>query len=377
MSTIGQSAPAASGAASNSGLLATFSKHYANATFMYRYYLDRLAPYLAIRWSITGTLFVLFALRVVLSQGFYIIAYALGIYMLNMFLSFLTPAIDPELDGADGADDPGLPTAGPILGSSSGPPGPDSQTPGEFRPFIRRLPEYSFWLSTTQALVLSLLLTTSQIFNIPVYWRILVVYFVMLFVMTMRRQISHMLKHRYLPFDFGKRRYRPGSSANAGPRTDAAAVTSTGHVAPPVSGSSASFSGRLLSAGSALGALSALSNPAALQMHSIPHAPGASMFTGGVAASSAASSHGGSSAGAFSSNVSAGPPVSSAGSLAPVGLHTTGAGSAPMSMMMSTPSVQAPAPPMPTSVAPPPLPTGTGASHPGPDVMPAPVPQSH
>ena len=33
------------------------------------------------------------------AAGFYIITYALGIYNLNLLLGFLTPQVDPELEG--------------------------------------------------------------------------------------------------------------------------------------------------------------------------------------------------------------------------------------------------------------------------------------
>ena len=37
------------------------------------------------------------------SQGWYIVTYALGIYLLNLFIAFLTPKIDPAvLDDSDG-----------------------------------------------------------------------------------------------------------------------------------------------------------------------------------------------------------------------------------------------------------------------------------
>jgi len=35
---------------------------------------------------------------------------------------------------------------------------------------------------------------------VPVFWPILLVYFCALFFVTMRRQIRHMIKHRYIPF---------------------------------------------------------------------------------------------------------------------------------------------------------------------------------
>ncbi len=55
--------------------------------------------------------------------------YALGIYNLNLLLGFLTPQVDPELEG------PTLP----------------SKKEDEFRPFVRRLPEFKFWCAAPAA----------------------------------------------------------------------------------------------------------------------------------------------------------------------------------------------------------------------------------
>lgn len=52
------------------------------------------------------------------------------------------------------------------------------------------------------------------IFDIPVYWPILLIYFCVLFALTMRRQIQHMVRYRYVPFDFGKRKYQKVSNNN-------------------------------------------------------------------------------------------------------------------------------------------------------------------
>ena len=46
-----------------------------------------------------------------------------------------------------------------------------------------------FWLSATQAIAISLVCTLSDIFDVPVYWPILLMYFCILFAITMRRQI--------------------------------------------------------------------------------------------------------------------------------------------------------------------------------------------
>ncbi|EKD00237.1 ER to transport-related protein [Trichosporon asahii var. asahii CBS 8904] len=178
--------------------------------------LDRSTPHMMERWAFTGFLFFCFSLVVVLRQGWYIVMYALAIYILNLFLAFLQPRFDPSLaddlaqeDVEEGA--PGLPGSEPkspggirglLSGFSNG--GDDE----EFRPFIRRLPEFKFWYSATKATTIALLCTITRATDVPVYWPILLVYFCTLFALTMRRQIQHMIKYRYIPWDLGrKQRY--------------------------------------------------------------------------------------------------------------------------------------------------------------------------
>ncbi|KAE8537914.1 hypothetical protein D1P53_005975 [Cryptococcus gattii VGV] len=176
--------------------------------------LDRSTPHVLERWLVTLGLFLLFALNVILRQGWYIVCYALAIYILNLFLAFLQPRFDPSLAEDLAADDveegaPGLPGAGPaktqgglkglLNGFSSG------EDDEEFRPFIRRLPEFKFWYSATKANAIALLCTITRATDVPVYWPILLVYFFTLFGLTMRRQIQHMIKYKYVPFDLGKK----------------------------------------------------------------------------------------------------------------------------------------------------------------------------
>ena len=54
----------------------------------------------------------------------------------------------------------------------------------EFRFFIRRLPEFEFWYSATKATVIAFTCTFFDFLNIPVFWQILVVYFILLTVIT-------------------------------------------------------------------------------------------------------------------------------------------------------------------------------------------------
>ncbi|KAI4250025.1 MAG: hypothetical protein L6R42_008806, partial [Xanthoria sp. 1 TBL-2021] len=125
--------------------------------------------------------------------------YSLGIYLLNLFLAFLQPKIDPSLTQDEGLEDG---DAGSSL---------PTKKDEEFRPFIRRLPEFKFWHSGTRAIAISFFCTWFSIFNVPVFWPVLVVYFLILFSLTMRRQIQHMIKYRYVPFSFGKAKYNQRS----------------------------------------------------------------------------------------------------------------------------------------------------------------------
>ncbi|MEW5302439.1 MAG: hypothetical protein WDW36_005226 [Sanguina aurantia] len=131
-------------------------------------------------------------------RGFYIVSYGLAIYNLNLLLGFLTPQIDPESEG------PELPTT----------------SDQEFRPFIRRLPEFKFWYASIKSFVVGFGMTFFSVFDVPVFWPILLLYWCVLFFVTMKRQIRHMIKYRYLPFSFGKKDERTLRSSNAGSVAD-------------------------------------------------------------------------------------------------------------------------------------------------------------
>ncbi len=47
-----------------------------------------------------------------------------------------------------------------------------------------------FWLSATQAVLIAIFCTFFEFLDVPVVWQILVLYFIILFALTMRRQIE-------------------------------------------------------------------------------------------------------------------------------------------------------------------------------------------
>ena len=54
---------------------------------------------------------------------------------------------------------------------------------------------------------ISILLSFIEILNIPVFWPLLVMYFIMVMLVAFKTKIAHMIRYRYVPIDIGKRRY--------------------------------------------------------------------------------------------------------------------------------------------------------------------------
>lgn len=164
--------------------------------------LDLAVPWVASRWLAVGFAILLFLARVIwMVHGFYIVTYALGIYMLSLLIGFLSPLDDPDADST--AD---LPVT-------------TSKNDDEFRPFVRKLPEFKFWYQLTKAVAFAFAATFVPFLDIPVFWPILVIYFIALVVIQLRARISHMKKYGYVPFSLGKPKFMP-SGAQPSPKNN-------------------------------------------------------------------------------------------------------------------------------------------------------------
>ncbi|KAK6944489.1 Retrieval of early ER protein Rer1 [Dillenia turbinata] len=92
----------------------------------FQYYLDKSMPLLTHRWLGALAVTIIYVLRVYYLQGFYIVSYGLGIYILNLLIGFLSPKVNLESEVLDGASFP-------------------TKESNEFKLFIYRLPEFKFW----------------------------------------------------------------------------------------------------------------------------------------------------------------------------------------------------------------------------------------
>jgi hypothetical protein len=150
----------------------------------YQSFLDSSIVYPKARWWCFVTGLVFYFWRIFLIGGFYVVTYALCIFLLNLSLRFLTPIMSDLED--DDEDNPVLPM----------------RENDEFKPMLRKLGEFKFWRAATLALLVAFGCTFVSALDLPVFWPVLVMYFVILFVATMKRQIAHMIKHNYNPLDF-------------------------------------------------------------------------------------------------------------------------------------------------------------------------------
>jgi hypothetical protein len=145
------------------------------------------------RWGFLALLVILFYYRIFTTGSFYLMCYCVSFYLIYKFVAFCTPKEEGIPDPfEDFTEDVYLPTT----------------IDDEFRPFIRRLPEFDFWTFCTKMLISALLCTLFPIFDIPVYAPVLVIYICIILFLSAYRMRAHMAKYNYNPFRSLKRIYK-------------------------------------------------------------------------------------------------------------------------------------------------------------------------
>jgi hypothetical protein len=131
-----------------------------------------------LRWFVFAGLIGTYVVRVAVIGGFYVVTYALAIYLLNLLVGFLIP-VKSGLDNGENEN--------PILPTNQG---------DVFRPMIRTLPEFRLWSPSSRGTLVALALTFFEVFDIPVLWQILVISFIVLALVTFKLHIGQMVKHK-------------------------------------------------------------------------------------------------------------------------------------------------------------------------------------
>jgi hypothetical protein len=151
---------------------------------------DKILIYKTQRWILILILSIIYFIRMMVTNGYYALTYCLGIHFLNSFIGFISPLDDPdENENNMNENESYLP----------------QRNNEEFKPFQRKVKEFQFWSAMFWTLFLGIIFTFFDCFDIPVFWPLLLFYFIFIFILTMRNQIKHMIKYNYLPWDTGKK----------------------------------------------------------------------------------------------------------------------------------------------------------------------------
>lgn len=68
------------------GLIESFTRKY-------QYVMDKSSPHVLYRWIFFLVIFSIYFIRVYFLDGWFIVTYALGIYLLNQLIGFLSPQV--------------------------------------------------------------------------------------------------------------------------------------------------------------------------------------------------------------------------------------------------------------------------------------------
>ncbi|KAM0675913.1 retention in endoplasmic reticulum protein 1 [Gurleya vavrai] len=160
---------------------------------LFQIYLDRITPYKRERWIAFSLLIAIFILRIVFIQQFFLLTYCTFIYLLHSLIEFLTPKEENIPDPFENFDD-------------------DVYIPqtidDEFRPFIRRLPEFDFWLKSLKLMLSAFFMSFFELFDVPVFVPLLIFYFILICCLTARNLYKHMKKYKYNPFNTPKESFQ-------------------------------------------------------------------------------------------------------------------------------------------------------------------------
>lgn len=149
---------------------------------------DGIVPMRNLRWAGLAFAYLFFCLRIFSIEGFYVVTYALHLHLLYIAIFLITPLSDPT-DDSD--------SVGALPNSKD----------QEFKPFVPKVQEYKSWRAMLRIMVICFVLTFFPIFDVPVFWPILLIYFVGLFISEVGGRVRHMMKFRYVPWSSKKPRY--------------------------------------------------------------------------------------------------------------------------------------------------------------------------
>ncbi|EPR78825.1 Retention in endoplasmic reticulum 1-like protein [Spraguea lophii 42_110] len=162
-------------------------------TTLFNHYLDKITPKRLERWIGFTLLEIFFLLRIYILNSHHLVTYIVSVYLLHSLVMFLTPRDESIPDPFEEFDEyeEYIPQT----------------VDDEFRPFLRRLPEFDFWCRSMGLILFAWFTTFFSFFNITVYVPILILYFIFMIFLTAHKMYKHIKKYHYNPFFGDKEQY--------------------------------------------------------------------------------------------------------------------------------------------------------------------------
>ena len=157
--------------------------------------IDALVIHKRNRWIAFAVAILLFLARMLYLQGYFAVCYILGFYILQNVILFLTPSSLPSIQDEEEDEEHVYEI-------------PDSQlekSEDSSKPVVRKLGEFNLWKKLMLAALLSLATTFVEFLDFPVFWPILLFYFIIVSVSIYLKQRRHMKKYGYTYADFFKK----------------------------------------------------------------------------------------------------------------------------------------------------------------------------
>jgi len=158
-----------------------------DSKYFSQFFQDKLAPFPLQRWIATGILVLFYICRICVKRTHAVVTYVAAVYLLHAFILFESPK-DSNIPSFYENENIGEDDYNP------------SNIDNDFKPYVRKLPEFTFWGFTTQIIFAAFFLTFFEMADIPVFIPILAIYFVFILVMTLYKLVLHSRKFKYSLF---------------------------------------------------------------------------------------------------------------------------------------------------------------------------------
>lgn len=164
-----------------------------------RFAVDRLVTHPRRRWLFFFGVFLAFAARMVLLDGYYAAMYLFAFYAVQNVIQYLTPNNLPTIQEEEemGQVVYDIPETVQV-----------TRNEDASKPIIRKLGEFKLWKKLTAAALICLGASFVPALDIPVFWPILLFYFVFVVISVVARQYQHMKRYGYSMGDFFKKGQR-------------------------------------------------------------------------------------------------------------------------------------------------------------------------